>query len=137
MKHTQTVNLPPRTLFNRLMAAVQFDIRQHADITPPINRLQGFEYAKSLGGTNSRIRIVTVVPGQAYAYTCTAPGTTYAVSYQLAPTTDGQTEVTYTEDTEFADHLRQLNAKVMGFVLGRGRRRRISRLLQAIEQSAN
>ena len=133
MKHVQTVNLPPRALFNRLMHSVQADIRQHTALTPPGSRLQGFEYTKPLGQTQSRIRISVVVPGQTYAYTAMAGGATYAVSYQLVPTADGQTQVTYTESTQFADRIRQLNATVVGVLLGRGRKRRVSQLLHAIE----
>jgi len=138
MKIVQTLNIPVAYFYTKVIDSVLYDIKQQTGQSMRAERLQGFEYKKEFSrGHKARVKITKNIINSSYHFETITTSGVYKVSYDMVPTEDNKTQVTYEETTEFKDRMAAMNQKLAGFLVGMKRKKNFSRMLSAIEQSYN
>ncbi|KRM73065.1 DUF3284 domain-containing protein [Lacticaseibacillus brantae] len=136
MKIVQTLNIPVTYFYAKVIDSVLYDIKQQTGQSLRPERLQGFEYKKDFSrGHKARVKITKNVINSSYHFETTTTGGIFKVSYDMLPTTDNKTQVTYEETSEFRSPIQAMNQKIAGFLVGVKRKKNFTRMLNAIERS--
>ena len=136
MKVTDTVDAPVAFFYQRIIDSVLYDINHETGQTLTPAMLQGYEYRKSMGPRGSiRIKITKIVQNQTYTFDSFAGPDTYHTRYELRPTEDGRTEVSYQEDVDYAETMKKRNSQLMMILIGWSKKRRMKKMWAQIAAS--
>ena len=135
MQLVHTINAPVGYVYQTIIDSVVYDIKQATGNTIAAGALLNYEYQKPLGKRGrGRVKITKADKNRVYAFETRTARTTYWVEYALQETQDNGTKITYTENTAHQQRMQDYNQMLMMLLLGRGRKRRIKMMLDAIEQ---
>ncbi|KRO16067.1 DUF3284 domain-containing protein [Lacticaseibacillus saniviri] len=136
MKIVKTLDIPADYFYTKVIDSVIYDIKEQTGQQLPVTRLEGFEYKKQFArGRRAKVKITKNVINQAYHFETITPGSVFKVNYDIAPTADNRTQVTYEEKSEMKDTLSRMNQALIGMLFGFFRKRNFGKMLTAIEKS--
>ncbi|WP_125767555.1 DUF3284 domain-containing protein [Lapidilactobacillus wuchangensis] len=136
MKIEQTLNIPPTYFYRKVIDSVIYDIRSQTKQDINEDQLEGFSYTKQFTKTTAaRLTITKLIPNESYHYETASSKSTFKVSYDMKATADNKTDVVYEEKVISNGWMQQMNDLLVGWIMGRLRRRNFKKMLTQIEES--
>lgn len=140
MEITRELNVRAEDLFDVLLRSVANEVSQATgELTGPEDITQGLQFTKSMQNKlgMSGATVVTIEELDAprvYASRIDTENDSYKVRYAVEPLADDKIRVTYSEEVTGDGKLRELNWKLMSWLMKRSFKKRMSATLDNMER---
>jgi len=123
---TKEVSAPATFVFEKLIDSSLFDIRKQTGKKLTLKQMNGFEYVKTFSkNQKAKIKIVDVVENEKYSFSTSTTVSEYTTTYSIEPKTQDTCVVTCSEEKVSQGFFQNMNDMVVGFVLGRMKKKQI------------
>lgn len=138
MKINKTIDAPRDFIFEKIVDSCLFDIEKNTGKRPKICNLNGFEYTKNFGkNQRGTIRINELLEPSVYDFTTKTNRNTFVTRWELHKIDDRSTEVHIQEQQTSNGFIQMVNDKVVGFFLGRLKKRQMLAVLDNMNRAYN
>ncbi len=138
MKINKTIDAPRDFIFEKIVDSCLFDIEKNTGKRPKIHNLNGFEYTKNFGkNQRGTIRINELLEPSVYDFTTKTNRNTFVTRWELHKIDDRSTEVHIQEQQTSNGFIQMVNDKVVGFFLGRLKKRQMLAVLDNMNRAYN
>lgn len=138
MKINKTIDAPRDFIFEKIVDSCLFDIEKNTGKRPKIRNLNGFEYTKNFGkNQRGTIRINELLEPSVYDFTTKTNRNTFVTRWELHKIDDRSTEVHIQEQQTSNGFIQMINDKVVGFFLGRLKKRQMLAVLDNMNRAYN
>jgi len=123
---TKEVQAPASFVFDKLIESSKFDIKKQTGKRLNLKQMKDFEYVKSFSkNQKARIKIIDVVENEIYSFKTSTTVTEYTTTYSIEAKDETSCVVSCKEEKVSQGFFQNLNDQVVGFVLGRAKKKQI------------
>lgn len=139
MKIQLRLNVSGEDFFDYLVHALFHDIRRNQVLLEKENIQSGYEYKKELVSQSGKreqalVKITKLTRPVCYEVQIQTEMGIHMISYGCSETEQNQCWVTYTEEYQSDQRLNQWNTSLMGFLFQRSHKKKMKRMLLAMEK---
>lgn len=136
MEIKKKINVPREFIFDKIIDSCLYDIEKQTGKRPKLADLNGFSYVKTFGkNQRGTIKFDEVSGPSVYSFVTSTTKTVYNTRWELQEEEKGSTIVVIKEHQSGSGFFRWLNDMVVGFLLGRLKKRQMIAMIEAIEKS--
>jgi len=137
MKVKRKLNISATCFFDRIIESVQYDILDQTGQSVSPSGLAGFEYKKTFGNNQrATIKISALEKDKKYQFITDTVRNTFTTSYEIEAIDEGSCQVCYKEAVTSNRMIQNMNDKLVEMILSIFKKKRVNKLLQEIERSA-
>lgn len=136
MQINKTIDVPREFIFEKIIESSLYDIQKQTGKRPKVLNMTGFSYVKTFGkNQKGTIKFDEVTGPSVYAFTTSTQRNTFHTRWKLHKIDDRSTTIIITEDRVSNGFIQKMNDMVVGFALGRFKKRQIIAIIDSIQKS--
>ncbi|MBC2189702.1 DUF3284 domain-containing protein [Listeria booriae] len=122
--------------FHTIAKSVIYDVKQATGKNLPMQKLQGLKYRRKMSnGATVETKITEFQFPNVYQFETTSRVNLHRTTYTVTEVSDHVCEVTYKEEIEAEKWMQKMNNMLVGTIFAFLRKKRVTRLLKAMEAS--